>query len=141
MSHNTDDLVLPRFRIVREIRKDERHTGSFSEAKVYWQEQTDDYTLKGDQFCNGDSFAMEMRCKYKEDFVSNHWSPDISKTPDTEGTAKKRFEDYLAYMRIGILMNAEEDGPKPQPTASSKKPCITKVKYWGIRLESRPEES
>jgi hypothetical protein len=146
MSHNTDNLVLPRFRIVRERHAlPERHTGSFSEAKAYWQEQTDDYTLKGDQFCNGDSFAMEMRCKYGEAFVSNHWSPKGFKGPTADDrvkkTDKKRFEDYLAYMRIGILMNAEEDGPKPQPTASSKKPCITKVKYWGISLERGPEKS
>jgi len=118
----------------------ERHTGSFSEAKAYWQEQTDDYTLKGDYFCNGDSFAMEMRCKYQGNFVSNHWSPKGAKTDDRDKEKeKKRFEDYLAYMRLGILMNAEEDGPKPQPTACSKKPCVTNVKYWG--LESRPEES
>jgi len=119
----------------------ERHTGSFSEAKIYWQEETYDYTLKGDQFCNGDSFAMEMRCKYQDAFVDNHWSPDISKTPDAEEKEKKRFEDYLSYMRIAILLNAEEDFKKPQPTSSSKKPCSTNVKYWGIRLESRPEKS
>jgi len=130
MSHTTDNLVLPRFRKTQEEGPalPERHTGSFSEAKIYWQEETDDYTLKGDFFCNGDSFAMEMRCKYEEAFTSNHWSPD-SKGFKVQDRDKERFEDYLAYMRIGILMNAEEDGPKPQPTASSKKPCIANVKY------------
>jgi hypothetical protein len=141
MNHipNASDLVLPEFKKPREIRNNERHSRSFAEATAYWQAESGDYTLKCDQFCNGDSFAMEMRCKYGEHFVTNHWSPDAPGEGSPFSQTGRRFEDYLEFMRICILMNAEEDGPKPMPTACSKRPRKVNVKYKG--LERGPEKS
>jgi len=58
---------------------------------------------------------MEMRCKYEEKFVTNHWSP---LRPDHRPfrRTEKRYGDYIDFMYLCFSLNAEEEAPNPAST-------------------------
>ena len=60
MNHDQRELVLPRFRDLHPPKTSQESDidMSYHEAKQFWQKASGDYTMKANQYCNGDSFAI-----------------------------------------------------------------------------------
>ena len=83
-------------------------------CKEYWKVNSDN---RVDQFCNGRSFAMAMRLKYRSDLdrPKHHWNA----AEPTKSLDKERHRDYTEYLDVCQDMNQAPDFAGPQ--ASRKK--------------------